>query len=106
MASLICYRWPGNVRELQNAIQSSVILCRDRRLTIEDLPTRIGGSGKNVTNNMNESVAQRRSLEELDRQYVRMVLASVNGNKTEAAAILQIDRKTLYRKLEESEPEQ
>jgi len=36
---------------------------------------------------------------------VRMVLASIEGNKTEAAAILQIDRKTLYRKLEEVEPE-
>jgi transcriptional regulator with PAS, ATPase and Fis domain len=106
MACLIRYRWPGNVRELQNAIQSSVILCRGHRLTIEDLPPRIAGTEKNVANDMNESVAQRCSLEELERQYVRMVLASVNGNKTEAAAILQIDRKTLYRKLEEPEPEE
>ena len=106
MACMIRYRWPGNVRELQNAIQSSVILCRDNRLTIEDLPPRIAGIDKSIGSDINQAVAQRCSLEELDRQYVRMVLASVNGNKTEAAAILQIDRKTLYRKLEELEPEE
>lgn len=106
MACLIRYRWPGNVRELQNAIQSSVILCRENRLTIEDLPPRIAGTDKSIGNDINQAVAQRCSLEEWDRRYVRMVLASVNGNKTEAAAILQIDRKTLYRKLEELEPEE
>jgi two-component system response regulator HydG len=105
MASLMRYRWPGNVRELQNAIQSSVILCREGRLAIEDLPPRIVGTEKNIGSDINQAVAQRCSLEELERQYVRMVLASVEGNKTEAAAILQIDRKTLYRKLEEVEPE-
>jgi two-component system response regulator HydG len=106
MASLIRYLWPGNVRELQNAIQSSVILCRESRLTIEDLPSRIAETDKNFANDINQAVTQRRSLEELERQYVRMVLVSVNGNKTEAAAILQIDRKTLYRKLEELESEE
>jgi two-component system response regulator HydG len=106
MACLIRYRWPGNVRELQNAIQSSVILCRENRLTIEDLPPRIAGTDKSIGNDINQAVAQRCSLEEWDRRYVRMVLASVKGNKTEAAAILQIDRKTLYRKLEELEPEE
>jgi DNA-binding NtrC family response regulator len=106
MACLIRYRWPGNVRELQNAIQSSVILCRNGRLGIEDLPPRIAGTEKSVANEMNEFMAQRRSLEDLGRRYVRMVLASVNGNKTEAAEILQIDRKTLYRKLEESDLEE
>jgi two-component system response regulator HydG len=106
MASLIRYPWPGNVRELQNAIQSSVILCRENRLMIADLPPRVAGTDQNIGNDFNQAVAQRRSLEELERQYVRMVLASVNGNKSEAAAILQIDRKTLYRKLEESEPEE
>ncbi len=105
-ASLIRYPWPGNVRELQNAIQSSVILCRENRLMLADLPPRIAGTDQNISNDFNQAVAQRRSLEELERQYVRMVLASVNGNKSEAAAILQIDRKTLYRKLEESEPEE
>jgi DNA-binding NtrC family response regulator len=106
MACLLRYRWPGNVRELQNAIQSSVILCRESRLTVEDLPPRIAGTDKNLGNDISQAVAQRYSLEELERHYVRMVLASVNGNKTEAAAILQIDRKTLYRKLEGLLPEE
>jgi DNA-binding NtrC family response regulator len=81
-------------------------LCRENRLMIADLPPRVAGTDQNIGNDFNQAVAQRRSLEELERQYVRMVLASVNGNKSEAAAILQIDRKTLYRKLEESEPEE
>jgi two-component system response regulator PilR (NtrC family)/two-component system response regulator HydG len=51
-----------------------------------------------------ERAAQKRlSLDELEREYIRRVLASVGGNKTEAAAILQIDRKTLYRKLDNPE---
>jgi DNA-binding protein Fis len=44
------------------------------------------------------------SLDEVEREYLRVVLAGVNGNKTEAAAILGVDRKTLYRKLEEASP--
>jgi DNA-binding NtrC family response regulator len=56
MACLIGYRWPGNVRELQNAIQSSVILCRQNRLTIEDLPPRIAGTDKNLDNDISQAV--------------------------------------------------
>jgi two-component system, NtrC family, response regulator HydG len=103
MACLTRYRWPGNVRELQSAIQTGVILCRDNKLGVKDLPTRVTGGVPSVK--ILEDVVQRRlSLDQLEREYVRAVLESVNGNKTEASAILQIDRKTLYRKLEEPEP--
>jgi two-component system, NtrC family, response regulator HydG len=104
MACLTRYRWPGNVRELQSAIQTGVILCRDNKLGVKDLPTRVTGGGVPSPKILEDVVQRRLSLDQLEREYVRAVLESVNGNKTEASAILQIDRKTLYRKLEEPEP--
>ena len=102
MDCLTHYRWPGNVRELQNAIQRGVILCRNGKFTAKELPTRVTGMGVVPGNIFEDAAGRRMSLDRLEREYVRSVLESVNGNKTDAAAILQIDRKTLYRKLEEA----
>lgn len=104
MESLMRYRWPGNVRELQNAIQRGIVLCRNDRLTVKDLPPRVVSTGIPSTKLFEDVVARRVSLDQVEREYVRSVLESVDGNKTEAAAILKIDRKTLYRKLGEPEP--
>jgi len=103
-ACLMRYRWPGNVRELQSAIQTGVILSRDSTFGVKDLPARITGSGAPAAKLLEDAVERRLSLDQLEREYVRAVLESVNGNKTEASVVLQIDRKTLYRKLEEPEP--
>jgi DNA-binding NtrC family response regulator len=104
LACLMRYRWPGNVRELQSAMQTGVILCRDSKLGVKDLPTRVAGGGVPSAKILEDVVQRRLSLDQLEREYVRAVLESVNGNKTEASVILQIDRKTLYRKLEDPEP--
>src|SRR5215469_9675807 len=104
-ARLMRYRWPGNVRELHNAIQAAVLLCGDGRLRVKDLPPRIAGIQTSPRLTIAEAVDRRLSLDRLEREYVRAILGSVNGNKREAAAILEIDRKTLYRKLEEPEPD-
>jgi DNA-binding NtrC family response regulator len=98
------YSWPGNVRELQHAVQHGVILSRNGVITRRDLPARITGSNDTPLTFIEQAVNRRLSAEQLEREYVRAVLASVGGNKSEAAAILQIDRKTLYRKLQEAEP--
>lgn len=103
MSRLLRYRWPGNVRELQNAVQHGVILCRDDVIKVKDLPPRIAGDLVASTRVLEDLASRRVSLARLERDYVRTVLELVNGNKTEAAAILQIDRKTLYRKIEEQE---
>ncbi len=100
---LMRYSWPGNIRELQNVIQSAVILCRDGKITIADMPPRVTGE-QNLAGTFDEVAARRLSLDEVEHEYIRAVLAQVSGNKTEAAAILRVDRKTLYRKLEESYP--
>ncbi|MFZ0890062.1 MAG: sigma-54 dependent transcriptional regulator [Candidatus Binataceae bacterium] len=104
MECLTRYAWPGNIRELQNAVQHAVILCRDEHITPADLPAKIAG-GDHAAVNLEEAVTRRMTLDKLEREYVRAVVATVKGNKSEAAAILGIDRKTLYRKLEdEKEP--
>jgi two-component system response regulator HydG len=101
MSRLLRYRWPGNVRELQNAVQHGVILCRNDIITAKDLPPRIAGDLTASTRVLEDMASRRVSLAGLERDYVRTVLELMNGNKTEAAAILKIDRKTLYRKIEE-----
>jgi DNA-binding NtrC family response regulator len=100
MEFLTRYRWPGNIRELQNAIQQAVILCSGSRITRGDLPNRITGEHHSPAR-LEELASRRMALEEVEREYARAVLASVNGHRGEAAAILGVDRKTLTRKLED-----
>ena len=101
MERLLRYHWPGNARELQNAIQRGVILARDNALTVRELPPKVAGLELSPARMLSEAVDKRISLDQLERDYIRAVVDAVQGNKTEAANILQIDRKTLYRKLEE-----
>lgn len=93
---LISYPWPGNVRELQNAIERAVAM-GGRQIDVGDLPERIrrhrlGASGS-------PSSTALLTLAELERQHVQEVMSLVGGRRSEAARILGIDRKTLYRKL-------
>jgi DNA-binding NtrC family response regulator len=101
-ACMTHYPWPGNIRELQNAVSRAVILCRNNRITRDDLPAKVAGE-ESVAINIEEAVSRRLTIDQLEREYSRAVLASVGGNKSEAAGILGIDRKTLYRKLGEPE---
>jgi len=100
MDLLTHYRWPGNIRELQNAIQQAVILCSGSQVTRADLPGRITGDHHAPTH-LEQLASRRMPLEDVEREYARAVLASVNGHRGEAAAILGVDRKTLTRKLED-----
>ena len=102
MARLLRYPWPGNVRELQNAMQRGVLLARNDTITVKELPPKVAGLDISSATMLSEAVDKRISLDQLEHDYIQAVLDSVNGNKTEAASILHIDRKTLYRKLNES----
>jgi len=91
------YEWPGNVRELENLIQRLVVMTDGDVIDIPDLPPLMRFSAPRV-NGLN------RTLAEVEADYIRNVLAGVGGNKTRAAEILGIDRKTLREKLKPLDP--
>jgi len=97
MKIFIDYSWPGNVRELENVIQRAVTLCRGETIVPDDLPALM--TRTNATSFLERALGKGQTLEELEDEYVREVLAEVRGNRSRAAEILGIDRKTLYRKL-------
>jgi two-component system response regulator HydG len=89
------YGWPGNVRELQNVIQRIVVMSESDHIDVPDLPSLMRFSAP-------REIGLDRSLAEVEQDYIRRVLESVGGNKTQAAEILGIDRKTLRAKLQQS----
>jgi DNA-binding NtrC family response regulator len=97
---LLDYEWPGNVRELENCVERAVALTMFERLTVEDLPERIVRVDSREPEVEVGDPRQMPSLEDLERNYIQRVLEAVGGNKTRAATVLGIDRRTLYRKLE------
>ena len=97
---LLSYPWPGNVRELQNCIERAVALTRFDQLVAEDLPERIRGHRAEHVLVASDDPLELIPLEEVERRYVLRVLEAAGGNKTLAARILGLDRKTLHRKLE------
>jgi DNA-binding NtrC family response regulator len=100
---LLDYDWPGNVRELENCIERAIALCRLDEVTVDDLPTKIQefhGSRIAIPVGSAGSPDAMITMEEMERRYVRQVLETVRGNKTHAARILGIDRRSLYRRLE------
>ena len=94
------HHWPGNVRELEHAIERAVLLGRDATITVHDLPGSIVASDQRRLP-LAEALSRGFTLRDLEREYIDCVLKSVNGNKSEAAKALGVDRTTLYRKLEE-----
>ncbi len=88
------YRWPGNVRELENVVQRLVVMADRDVIDVPDLPSLMRFSALSAT-------GFDRTLAEVETEYIRNVLASVNGNRTRAAEILGIDRKTLREKLKD-----
>lgn len=100
---LLSYDWPGNVRELRNVIERAVALTQTEKLIVDDLPESVRNyrQSRMTIDSLNPEELQ--PLEAVERRYIRHVLKSVNDNRTEAARILGIDRKTLYRRLKEYE---
>jgi two-component system response regulator HydG len=86
------YNWPGNVRELENVVQRLVLMAESEEIDVFDLPSLMRFSALRGT-------GLDRSLAEVELEHIRNVLASCGGNRTQAARILGIDRKTLREKL-------
>jgi DNA-binding NtrC family response regulator len=96
---LLEYDWPGNVRELRNAVERAVALARSEEIVVEDLPKKIRAYQTSQVIIGSDNPAELTTLENVERRYIRHVLKTTGGNKTLAARILGLDRKTLYRKL-------
>jgi DNA-binding NtrC family response regulator len=93
--ALTAYRWPGNVRELENTIERLVVFSRGSVVDVDDLPF------KTAAVDVHERLfADLPSLDEIEKRYLLHVLEQVGGNRTRAAEVLGIDRRTLYRMAE------
>jgi DNA-binding NtrC family response regulator len=97
---LLNYSWPGNVRELRNAMERAVALARYDRIAVEDLPEKIRDYQPSHVILGGSDPRELLPMEEVERRYILHVLDAAGGNRTLAARILGLDRKTLYRKLQ------
>jgi DNA-binding NtrC family response regulator len=97
---LMSYSWPGNVRELRNCIERAVAVTVTERLAVEDLPEKIRAYRASHVVVASGDPSELTTLEEVERRYILRVMEEVKGNKSLAAQILGLDRKTLYRKLD------
>jgi len=98
---LLAYDWPGNVRQLQNCVERAVTLSRFSQLTPEDLPDKVTGYvPARATDGLEIDPEHVQPLEVVERLYIERVLHIAAGNKSLAARLLGLDRRTLYRKLD------
>ena len=90
--ALSAYDWPGNLRQLKNTVMSATLLAAGEYIAVSDLPREISeGSGSSAPLSLHDPVSE--------EEQIRRALAVAGGNKSQAAKLLGIDRKTLYNKL-------
>ena len=97
MRRLQQYHWPGNIRQLQNVIEQSAILCDDGELNVPESVLsgpRMAARGSNTVPDM---FSENLTLEEIKKRYISHLLTTTRGNMLRAAAILDVDRRSLYR---------
>jgi DNA-binding NtrC family response regulator len=96
MRLLQSYDWPGNIRQLRNVLERAVVLARGGRITEEQLPEELFRRGEAA-----ESAVPLGSLKEMEGKAVRSALERCHGNKSKAAKLLGMSRKTFYKRLQE-----
>jgi transcriptional regulator with GAF, ATPase, and Fis domain len=117
LRALVSYEWPGNVRELENAIERGIIIASGRQIELDDLPEAISqkaseasaharqeraaaaGEGRNI----GIEIELPSAMDEIEKMVIAATLDYTDGDKSHAARLLNIGRKTLYRKLEQFE---
>ena len=96
--ALFSYSWPGNIRELKNCMESAVVMAKGKTIEYDDLPSHIRGeSEKEKSISLDLPI----TMEDAEKAISLETISFAGGNKTKAAEILGIGRKTLHRKLSE-----
>lgn len=93
------YEWPGNIRELENTIERAVILCPGEQITAGELPAHLLPEGEAIP--FSTAIDSGFSLRDMEREFIRTILAQTEGNKSRAAKLLGIARQTLLNKIRE-----
>lgn len=120
LRALVNYEWPGNVRELENSIERAVIIASGRQIELDDLPEAISKQAfeayAQARQERARAAADGRSIgieidlpstmDEIEQQVIEATLDYTDGDKSRAARLLNIGRKTLYRKLDQFGPDQ
>ena len=115
LRALVAYDWPGNVRELENAIERAVIIAAGRQIEVGDLPASVGrnafeagaharlerASAAREGSAIGIEIELPSTMDEIEKQVIRATLDYADGDKTRAARLLNIGRRTLYRKIDE-----
>jgi two-component system response regulator HydG len=105
--ALLSYDWPGNIRELKNAIERMIVLDSDTQLDVDDLPEEIAvlarrdGEPTGTLASPGSDSLIGRSLIEVEKYYIQRTLELTEGKREEAAQLLGIGERTLYRKIKE-----
>ena len=100
--ALMSYHWPGNVRQLRNTVENMVVLSSEKRLGVSAIPDDLRPKvGAETIGGMNNLVGI--SIEQAEKELIRNTLKMLNGNREQAAKILGIGERTLYRKIKEYE---
>lgn len=95
MSLLIAHPWPGNVRELENVIERAIVLSPGQFIEKNVI---LGSALEEAQHNIDQLYADRPTLEKLEERYIKLIMSEVQNKKDEAAEILGISRRTLYRK--------
>ncbi|MBA2494444.1 MAG: sigma-54-dependent Fis family transcriptional regulator [Acidobacteria bacterium] len=115
LRALVNYEWTGNVRELENAIERAVIIASGRQIELDDLPEAISkrafesfaqaqqerAKAASEGRSINLEVEFPATMEEIEKNAIKLALDYTGGDKSRASRLLNIGRKTLYRKLEQ-----
>ncbi len=95
LAHLVANPWPGNVRELENVIERAVVLAQTNQITTPEV---MGSAVESAKRTFQQIYSDTPTLERLEERYIKLILKQANNQKEEAAKILGISRRTLYRK--------
>jgi two-component system response regulator HydG len=99
MMRLVAYHWPGNVRELLNTVQRMVVMCEDNSIDVRHVPDDVRTPDADDSSSVGSLAGV--GLDKLEKEAIRQTLAMTAGNREQAAHLLGIGERTLYRKLKE-----